>query len=147
MPTTGSCFREQSSTQSCLGCRLISTTIIGITGVQAQSFSRLQSQQHSCSLFGLQAYRRDSYQIQVAVRCERQAVIVVEHRAHLSVSRQIVYISARSVAQAVGVIVQLLLGLFRRHISTVSYLFRSQAYQYNSYLVCRLQAYRHNYLS
>ena len=36
---------------------------------------------------GLQAYRRDSCQIQVAVRCERRVVIVVECRAHLSVGR------------------------------------------------------------
>ena len=36
---------------------------------------------------GSQAYRRDSCQIQVAVRCERRVVIVVERRARLSVGR------------------------------------------------------------
>ena len=63
-------------------------------------------------------------------------VIVVKHRACLSVGRLIVgvqarfaCISARLVAQAVGVMAQSLSGLFRRRISTVSCLFRSQAYQ------------------
>ena len=36
---------------------------------------------------GSQAYRCDSCQIQVAVRCKRRVVIVVECRAHLSVGR------------------------------------------------------------
>ena len=34
-----------------------------------------------------QAYRRDSCQIQVAVRCERRVVIVVECKTYLSVSQ------------------------------------------------------------
>jgi hypothetical protein len=53
-------------------------------------------------------------------------MIVVKHGACLS---------ARSVAQAIGVTAQSLSGLFRRRISTVSCLFRSQSYQYNSCLV------------
>ena len=36
---------------------------------------------------GSQVYRRNSCQIQVAVRCERRVVIVVERRAHLSIGR------------------------------------------------------------
>ena len=60
------------------------------------------------------------------------AVIVVKHRACLSVGRLIVGVQARSFAQAVGVTAQSLSGLFRRRISTVSCLFRSQAYWYES---------------
>ena len=55
-----------------------------IVGVQARSFGR-----------GSQVYRRDSCQIQVAVRCERRVVIVVERRARLSVGRWIAGVSAR----------------------------------------------------
>ena len=47
-------------------------------------------------------------------------VIVVKHRACLSVGRLIVGVQARSFAQAVGVTAQSLSGLFRRRISTVS---------------------------
>ena len=65
-------------------------------------------------------------------------VIVVKHRACLSVGRLIVGVQARSFAQAIGVTAQLLSGLFRRCISTVSCLFGSQAYQYNGCLVYRL---------
>ena len=42
---------------------------------------------HDQLVDGSQAYRRDSCQIQVAVQCERRVVIVVKHRAHLSVSQ------------------------------------------------------------
>ena len=65
-------------------------------------------------------------------------VIVIKHKAYLSVGRLIVGVQARSFAQAVGVTAQSLSGLFRRRISTVSCLFRSQAYQCNGCLVCRL---------
>ena len=64
-------------------------------------------------------------------------VIVVKHRACLLVGWLIVGVQARSFAQAVGVTVQLLLGLFRRYISTVSCLFGSQAYWYESLYGCR----------
>ena len=66
------------------------------------------------------------------------AVIVVKYRACLSVGRLIVGVQARSFAQAVGVTAQSLSGLFRRRICTVSYLFGSQAYQYDGCLVHRL---------
>ena len=39
MLATGLHSREQGSTWSCLGCRLIGTTIIGIAGVLAQQLS------------------------------------------------------------------------------------------------------------
>ena len=50
-----------------------------VVGSQAHGHDRLVD--------GSQAYRRDSCQIQVAVRCERRVVIVVKHKAHLSVGR------------------------------------------------------------
>ena len=49
------------------------------------SVGRSQAYRHDHSVGGSQAYRRDSCQIQVAVRCERRVVIVVKHRARLSV--------------------------------------------------------------
>ena len=48
---------------------------------------RLYAYQHDRLVNGSQAYRCDSCQIQVAVRCERRVVIVVEYKAHLLVSR------------------------------------------------------------
>ena len=48
---------------------------------------RLYAYWHDQLVDGSQAYRRDSCQIQVAVRCERRVVIVVERRARLSVGR------------------------------------------------------------
>ena len=68
-------------------------------------------------------------------------VIVVKYRACLSVGRLIVGVQAQSFAQAVGVTAQSLSGLFRRRISTVSYLFGSQAYWYESLYGCRSSVY------
>ena len=48
---------------------------------------RSYAYRHDRLVDGSQAYRRDRCQIQVAVRCERRVVIVVERRAHLSVGR------------------------------------------------------------
>ena len=50
---------------------------------------------------GLQAYGRDSCQIQVAVRYERRVVIVVERKARLSVGRWITGTWARSFSRVV----------------------------------------------
>ena len=48
---------------------------------------RSYAYRHDRLVDGSQAYRRDSCQFQVAVRCERRVVIVVERRARLSVGR------------------------------------------------------------
>ena len=48
---------------------------------------RLYAYRHDQLVNRSQAYRHDSCQIQVAVRCERRVVIVVKHRARLSVGR------------------------------------------------------------
>ena len=48
---------------------------------------RLYAYRHDQLVDRLQAYRHNSCQIQVAVRCERRVVIVVECRACLSVGR------------------------------------------------------------
>ena len=48
---------------------------------------RLYAYWHDRLVDGSQAYRRDSCQIQVAVRCERRVVIIVKYKTHLSVGR------------------------------------------------------------
>ena len=91
MPATGLHSREQSSTWSCLGRRHIGTTVIGGRSYAYRHDQlvdgRLYAYRHDRLVDGSQAYRRDSCQIQVAVRCERRVVIVVERRARLSVGR------------------------------------------------------------
>ena len=50
---------------------------------------RSYAYRHDQLVDGSQAYRCDSCQIQVAVRCERRVVIVVERRARLSIGRSV----------------------------------------------------------
>ena len=63
-----------------------------VVGLQAYQYNylvgyRSYAYRHDRLVDRSQAYRHDSCQIQVAVRCERRVVIVVKHRAYLSVSR------------------------------------------------------------
>ena len=101
-----------------------------IAGVQARSFGQLQSQRHSHCLFGSQAYRRDSCQIQVAVQCERR--VVIAGVLALSVGRCITCILARLLS------VQIVVRYQQQGHSGSSIMPATGSYS---------QAYRHEFLS